>query len=845
MEAVTIKNLNFLYLNNSNFALKHINLTVEEGEFITLFGASGCGKTTLIKHLKPEYTPQGEKSGEILFFGKDINSISTSQDVGFVKQDVENQIVCDKVWHEIVFGLECLGISNDEMHKRVAEISAFLGIDWLYEDVNSLSGGQKQLMNLASVMVTRPRLLILDEPTAQLDPVSAENFLHILKKINSELGTTIILSEHRLEEVIPISDKIICMESGEIVAYDTPKIVCRQLKKEKHIMFHALPTPMRAYLSVSDDFECPLDVKEGRKWLVSLAIKNIAHIKKNENCKRENNPVVELKNVCFRYEKETPDILKGVNLTVNKGEIYAITGGNGSAKSTLLKVVNGINKPYYGKVKTEGKITALPQNPQFVFTQKTVIDEFKAICNDNALIEKYVNEFDIFTLLSRNPFDLSGGEIQRVGIVKAILTNPDILLLDEPTKGLDFILKEKLGKVLKELKSNGMTVIIVSHDIEFCALTANVCALLFDGEIAAEGEPESFFSNNSFYTTAAARMSKGIMDGVVTANDVISLIGGTENKLIPKQRNDVVLTLKSEPIPKEKTERKKIKPFKVVLILLFALCIALQWVMPREKTIYLEIAMGVIVTAFFFKLKQDKKVTIEQIYRNKIGIIPILTAVILIPATVLFGMYFLDDRKYYFTSILVLFEIFSMFIFRFENRKASAREIVLLAALTALSVGGRLAFYMLSNFKPALAIIIITGAALGAESGFLVGALTAFISNMFFGQGPWTPWQMFAMGISGFMSGILFKSDILPKKRIVLSFYGLLTALFIYGGIVNISSALVWEQQPTLKVIISYLILGFKFDLIHGIATAFFMFVLSGPVIYSIERIKHKYGLEK
>ena len=845
MECLTIKNLNFAYADNDEFVLKNINLKILQGEFITLFGASGCGKTTLLRHLKPELAPAGIFSGEILFFGKDIQIADSATKLGFVQQNTENQIVCDKVWHEIAFGLESIGMDNEQMHKRVAEMASFFGIhNWLYQDVESLSGGQKQLLNLAAVMVMRPEILILDEPTAQLDPIGAETFLHMLKKINAELGTTILISEHRLEETIPLSDKIIAMEQGEILVYDTPKNAAKWLRDNKRTMFSALPTPMRVYAAVENDLECPLDVKEGREWLLKRGSDDVTVIpKKSEEIIRNTASVITLKGVHFRYEKKDTDVLKDVTFSVRKGEIYAIAGGNGTGKSTLLKIISGIKKHYQGKVLLQGKVSLLPQNPQSVFTKKTLIEDFKLVSSDSRKIRELVTLFGIEKCINRHPFDLSGGEQQRAAIVKTLLTNPDILLLDEPTKGMDSAIKAVLTDVLHQSKKNGMTIVMVSHDVEFCAKTADRCALFFDGKVTAEGNSRQFFSGNAFYTTAASRMSRGILDDIVTAEELIETLGGVVEKQERLHTNSETILLSEHIKAKEKM---KVRPVSVVLLLIFALCVAVQFFIPTGMIVPLEIVMAGCLLVFFLNLRTKEIQITPAKKRGKSSIFfSVAVVLFLIPLTVLAGVYLLDDRKYYFISILVILEILALFIVRFEQRKPKAREIVLLAVLIGISVGGRMAFYMLPHFKPTLAIIMICGIAFGGETGFLVGALSAFVSNMFFGQGPWTPWQMMAMGLSGYLAGIFFRVRFIPKSKPMLTLFGMVVCLGIYGVIVNISSAVVWEQEIQFTVLLSYIAMGFPFDLIHSLSTAFFMWVLSAPILHKLERMKIKYDLFK
>ncbi|MBQ7040380.1 MAG: ATP-binding cassette domain-containing protein, partial [Clostridia bacterium] len=709
MECIKIENLSFSYPENNDFNLKNINLSVQDGEFITLFGVSGCGKTTLLKHLKPEITPAGNTSGEIVFYGKPIVDADSPREIGYVYQNPDHQIVCDKVWHELAFGLESTGLSQSEMRKRIAEMSAFFGIQkWMDMDVFSLSGGQKQLLNLASVMVMRPKVLILDEPCAQLDPVGAENFLHMLKKINTELGTTVILSEHRLEEAVPLSDRVIAMENGEVTAFDTPSEVGYLLKEKGSTLLSAMPTAIRVYSETEHGKNSPVTVKEGRAWLEQNKGK-LKDLPINPTSNEEGEYAIEVKGVSFRYEKDGKDILNNISLAVKKGEIYAITGGNGSGKSTLLTLLSGIKKPYLGRVKTYGKVTYLPQNPQTVFTEKTVYEDLKTVNCDDEQIEKAVALCRIGRLLNRHPFDLSGGEQQRAALCKALLTSPEILLLDEPTKGMDGGFKREFKKILKELKKQAVTVVMVSHDVEFCAITADRCGLLFDGRIATEGTPREFFNGNTFYTTAASRMTRGLAENIVTAEELIFALTGNVQQ--DTENEEAIFEIKTEK-PKEKVKKRRLKPLSWVLLGIFVICTALQWILPPTGVIPLEIVMALSFAGFFISLIQKNASSVAVISSGKkksFSWISLLVVAVLIPVTVLLGVYAFDDRKYYFISPLVILEIFVPFLFSFEHRKPKGREVVLLAVLVALSVAGRMAFYMLPHFKPTLAIIMITG----------------------------------------------------------------------------------------------------------------------------------------
>ena len=544
-----IKDLTFSYASaKGRHSLENVSLSIEQGVFLVLCGKSGSGKSTLLRQLKTVLTPNGKRSGEILFRGvplKEVSDRDQSEKIGFVMQNPDDQIVTDKVWHELAFGLESLGCDQKTMRGRVAEMACYFGIqDWFHRDVATLSGGQKQLLNLASIMAMQPEVLILDEPTSQLDPIAASDFLNTVRKINTELGTTVIITEHRLEDIFPYADRAVVMEKGRVIADDTPGKVGQLLFEQSNPMFAAMPTPVRVYYGAGGTGESPLTVRQGRSWL-SRRFPNrpkkdaIAAPPLPEEVK---DPALVLKELWFRYEKDSPDILRGVSAEIPAGSLYAILGGNGAGKSTTLKAISGICRPYRGKVTLFGKpvekyksselfrgcLAMLPQDPKSLFVKKTVREDLSEMTKDKASIDRIAALCQVTELLDSHPYDLSGGEQQRAALAKVLLTNPKLLLLDEPTKGIDSFFKETFANILSDLKKQGITIVMVSHDVEFCARYADVVSMFFDGQILTTDTPRRFFGSNSFYTTAAHRMSRHIFQGAVTAEDVIRLY--KENK---------------------------------------------------------------------------------------------------------------------------------------------------------------------------------------------------------------------------------------------------------------------------------------------------------------------------
>lgn len=557
-----IKDLSFMYPTAAKKpALDNISLKIEQGEYVTVCGRSGSGKTTLLKHLKSVLAPHGKIKGEILFKGRPLKEVEIreqSSEIGYVMQNPDNQIVTDKVWHELAFGLESLGYDQKTIRLRVAEMASYFGIqDWFHKNVSELSGGQKQLLNLASIMAMQPSVLILDEPASQLDPIAASDFLNTVRKINRELRTTIIITEHRLEDIFYASDRVIVMEDGKVIANDRPEKIGEFLKGENNRMFAAMPTPVQIYYGVQErcpeqaerlaKLNCPLTVREGAEWLDKLFADveiRETKVEKGQKYREEDikNPAVELQELWFRYEKDSPDILKGVSLKVPQNSLFAIVGGNGTGKSTTLKAVSGIVKPYRGKVLIEGKkiekyksselfkgvMAMLPQDPQSLFVYKTVKEDLGEMVSlkdpeRETKIRQVAEICEITELLESHPYDLSGGEQQRAALAKVLLTEPKILLLDEPTKGIDSFFKIKFANIMEKLKTKGVTIIMVSHDVEFCAKYADTVSMFFDGGIVTTNTPNRFFSGNSFYTTAANRMSRHLFENTITNEEVIAL----------------------------------------------------------------------------------------------------------------------------------------------------------------------------------------------------------------------------------------------------------------------------------------------------------------------------------
>lgn len=534
MEILKVEDLSFRYPAAQRDILSHVSFSVEAGDFIVLMGATGSGKSTLMRMLKRELAPLGERSGSIYCFGQpveDMNEGISAARIGYVMQRPEQQLVTDKVWHELAFALENLALPQSVIRRRVAEMASYFGIaDWFERDVSQLSGGQKQLLNLAAVMVAQPDILLLDEPTSQLDPIAASDFLATIRKLHQDMGLTIILIEHRLEEALPMADRVLVLEDGSLSLNLPPHAACERLRSHPSLL-DAMPGAVRLFHSLDGSGACPITVREGRRFVREGYANKVSSLP-IEAPQRPKEVALELKNICFRYGRELPDVLSDLSLSVRCGEIFCFLGANGSGKSTLLKLCAGLLHAYSGSVrifsqrieKYRGQtlyrecVAMLPQDVQTVFLKMTVREELQEVGCDPASLP-----YSLDHLLELHPYDLSGGEQQLVALAKVLASRPRLLLLDEPTKGIDAHSQRHVLDILQRLKADGVTVLIMTHDVEFAAKCADRCALFFRGEIVSEDLPRSFFDANSFYTTSANRICRGWYTGVATAEDAAAL----------------------------------------------------------------------------------------------------------------------------------------------------------------------------------------------------------------------------------------------------------------------------------------------------------------------------------
>ncbi|MBR0133408.1 MAG: ATP-binding cassette domain-containing protein [Lachnospiraceae bacterium] len=723
-----------------------------KGEFILICGESGSGKTTLLKKMKEEL----------------------GLSAGYVSQNIRESMVTDKVWHELAFGLENLGYPSEFIRRRVAEMSSFFGLNDIFtKKTTELSGGEAQLVLLASVMSMEPEVLLLDEPTAMLDPVSAEKLISILEKIHNELGTSIIIAEHRFSGLLSFCDRMVFLQDMQVKKDGKVSEVCDYLYESKNNFYASLPVYVRAFyeLSAKDmGMELPLSVNMGRKLadydhagLESFLAKEYRTEKKNQKGEK----VLELKKISFAYEKGK-EVLDRMSLAFYAGTITALLGANGSGKTTLLNIIAGMEKDFTGSIsaKKGSRILLLTQNPRLMFMKDCIREELMAFnkMNKDRLSEEELNavckECGIEHILDRHPYDVSGGELQKAALAKILVGRPDIILLDEPTKGMENHFKTEFAALLGRLCEKGITVIMASHDLEFAAKYADSCLLLFNGDIIKSDDSDDFFSGNEFYTTDGRRMlgsgkKDGILSGVTRTN-----CGNSEGHA------------------------------------------------TKAKSIRLPVLL-MLVTVF-----------------------------LLVPATVFFGSVMLDNRKYYFVSLLVMLELLLPAYIIYEARKPGAIEIVVIASMCALTVTGRVIFYMLPTIKPVIALVMMAGLAFGPLDGMIVGASSMLVSNMFFGQGPWTPWQMSVFALIGFLSGLIGRNKKVRDNRLMMCTVGVLMTIVIFGGIMNPASIIMYEPDFNGNMIKTAYMTGFPLDLLTAAFTAIFIWFGLKPVMKRCDRVK-------
>ena len=970
MKIIELKKLSFRYSGEDKEVLSDIDLAIEEGGFYVICGASGSGKSTLLRQLKTSLQPVGQRSGRVLYYGSDLEEVSQytqSAKIGFVFQNPDTQIVTDKVWHELAFGLESIGMPQDMIRVRVAEMASYFGIqNWFYQSTDTLSGGQKQLLNLASVMVMHPKVLLLDEPVSQLDPIAAADFMATVHKLHAEFGITVIMAEHSLEEVAAYVDEVIFMKEGRLIAKGKIEELGNILETHDPSMEEILTVPMqiaRGYEKLQKKKEdtafttndrIPYTVALGQKWMAQRfpgakqeEAGRFTSVKQKEkkplsakDPKKQNRGqrsfdgkkipfAIRCTELCYHYPQADVDVVDHLNLFVEEGAIFALMGGNGSGKTTTLHLLGGLLKPQKGTIEFFGKSLAkykekelrngilgvLPQDPTTLFVRKTVEEDLHEVLEDQKeqsqtstfrrnqknLInpensswrdqkdakdpensswrgqkdakdpensswrdpkdvinpenfsrrgKKQIKTFfgetkqeiwhnviallGIEDLLKKHPYDLSGGEQQKAALAKVLLRQPAILLLDEPTKGLDAGSKKRLGELLVGLSQKKVTILMVSHDIEFCAKYATKTGLFFDGNMASMQDTKEFFVENHFYTTAANRMCRNYFPDVVTVQDAIRVCTDTDiedcDEFVLKEVEqekavqDQAEGLSTGNINDQKNEisgKASVQNSDSDAV--------------TERTTTERIATERTTERENSKHSVDTKQILSVVLTELIGI----------PLCIAIGFFFFGDRKYLFISMMTAVLSCIPFWTSLSRGKYSAKKVVLIAVLVAIATAGRSVFFMFPGIKPMAAVVIVTGISLGAEAGFLAGSLTMLLSNMLFGQGPWTPWQMFSMGLIGLLAGLLAAAGKeRMEKRSSLCLLGLISPLVVYGGIMNFASLLMMSYTINKESIIAIYLSGIPMDLLHAVSTVVFLAIGGKPMLEKIERVKKKHGIE-
>lgn len=489
MEKIVCKKLSFAYPKSEYQALKSVDFSVENGEFCLVIGKSAAGKSTLLKLMKKEIAPFGTLDGDIEIFGS----------VGYVAQNVEENIVCDKVRGELSFGLTNMGMRGEQIDLLVAETASYFNLESkLDSDISSLSGGEKQMVNLAAVMIMKPDILVLDEPTSQLDPVSSERFIQMIKRLHREFGITVIISEHSLDNLFDSASKILLIDNGVLKCDLAPDDAARFLRSYGGGIEKIVPVERRLFDNAKTVSECR-EILKGK----SLAQKPLVDEKTDIAAK--------IRALCFAYQKGN-DVLFNLSLNVYKGKINAVLGPNSSGKSTLLKTVAGVCKAHRGRIKADGRVSMLCQNVYDLFTKET--------CGEEIEFGEITHYLGIDDIKERHPYDLSGGQAQRLALAKVLATGADIILLDEPTKSFDCVLKSRLGELLRDLCAQGKTILLVSHDIEFVGEYADYVSFLSRGKIIGTRSRREFFSSLNFYTTSVSKITKNICENVVSVDDL-------------------------------------------------------------------------------------------------------------------------------------------------------------------------------------------------------------------------------------------------------------------------------------------------------------------------------------
>lgn len=510
MELFKIDNLSFSYDKSIRPSIKNINLSIRQGDFLVICGTSGSGKSTLVRQLKSCFTPLGAQTGTILFKGRPLSSISVkeqAQSIGYVPQGDFSQVPVGNVINQLAFGPLNIGMKENQVKLHIAEISNVLGIsDILYKNSNDISGGQKQLVKLASVLIMNPDIIILDEPFSSLDPFSANALLDTLNKVNNDFSTAVLVSSSSLETLCQYAQNIIFIENGKISSNFKNIRECGIIND--NYIYNLLPEMYKIHSKVNPNALFPPTLKDGKNFFNELFKDKNVNFRTAEEYreKPEANQILSLKNIWFKYKKNSPDILKDLNLSVKSGEIISILGKNGSGKSTLLNLICKTFKPYKGKITINNKPIYKYSDSELFGSIISMIPQYTETYYDNVNLQ------------------LCHGEKQILYIKNTLKDkNNPIIVMDEPTAGIDSNQKRELLSIIREASNNGSAIIIASHDLEFCSEASHKCCMLFDGQIIGLDTKNKFFSNNTFYTTVPRIITSDIFENAVTSKEVIKL----------------------------------------------------------------------------------------------------------------------------------------------------------------------------------------------------------------------------------------------------------------------------------------------------------------------------------
>lgn len=523
MAAVEIKNLSFQYALSKSPALHDVSCCIEEGEFVLLFGASGSGKTTLLSLLKPEIAPAGSKSGSIRLFGNEEGAFDF---VGYVSQNPDAQMVADTVYRELSFGLENTELDEGRIRRRIAETADYFGLNEILDKkIHELSGGQKQVCNLCAALCLSPKLLLLDEPIARLDPIAAESFLAVLRRIHQQTGITILLSEHRTESLLCDCDRVLFLENGSLSFDGDAPAFCDYLSENHPLLAPSLPESAQIAYQLNTPKPLPLTVAAGKKALEHYKDRAVVTPRQSN---QPSGRLLQARELWFAYHKKDQPVIRGASLDVFAGEVHALVGGNGEGKSTLLSLLGGAIRPARGSIqKAKGvRCALLPQDARLLFVRDTLFSDLMEFSDrfsyDESNVKQILEQMDLTVCANRHPYDLSGGETQKAALAKLLLTGAQVLLLDEPVNGLDAEGKREMTRLCHSLVRNGKAVVLITHDLAFAAETADTVTMVSRGQTLPRQSIREFLLENRFFTTASARLTATWQTAAISPGEVSS-----------------------------------------------------------------------------------------------------------------------------------------------------------------------------------------------------------------------------------------------------------------------------------------------------------------------------------